>query len=239
MQGHPCACRENPAHPYRRLPRRGPSLRVQGEQSGRAPPRHACRAIPARAGRTSNEIAVETRREGHPCACRENLLLDTQCCVDGGPSLRVQGELIDTYIDPPPTRAIPARAGRTKGLCSPLAGPTGHPCACRENRLRRSSRLRQTGPSLRVQGEPPLSVQGVYATRAIPARAGRTLEAVRAMRPVTGHPCACRENLSPARATGTYVGPSLRVQGELGTTIRYVSPMRAIPARAGRTSGKA
>jgi len=91
------------------------------------------------------------------------------------------------------------------------------------------------GPSLRVQGELPRPCSMSLVTRAIPARAGRTLVLQLYHTVIAGHPCACRENPGILLHKDAPVGPSLRVQGEL--TMSDVTPnaIRAIPARAGRT----
>ena len=72
-------------------------------------------------------------KPGHPCACRENPSRVHSGIVQGGPSLRVQGEPPVRRQEKWPKRAIPARAGRTEVVSSFVIGNSGHPCACREN----------------------------------------------------------------------------------------------------------
>ena len=153
-----------------------------------------------------------------------------------GPSLRVQGEPRSDHSDDRTHRAIPARAGRTPGIASSGRQKKGHPCACREN-LHNDKQCRGiVGPSLRVQGEQEIEEGPVLGVRAIPARAGRT--ECQSIDPLCGpgHPCACREN-SYDPTTGQWTdGPSLRVQGEPMASTMPAQVVRAIPARAGRTS---
>ena len=111
----------------------------------------------------------------------------------------------------------------------------GHPCACRENPLREKTNGGVTGPSLRVQGEPTVARQPAAAGRAIPARAGRTPPSEYGYSGTAGHPCACRENNIRGCRRVVYLGPSLRVQGEPNVDPASRPPLRAIPARAGRT----
>ena len=72
--------------------------------------------------------------------------------------------------------------------------------------------------------------------RAIPARAGRTIKAYDSTKASSGHPCACRENVRVYVPEEWLVGPSLRVQGERLLAIGLWPLIRAIPARAGRTT---
>ena len=194
MKGHPCACRENPLGVSHEEPVQGPSLRVQGEPTGRDPETLKDRAIPARAGRTIQSAPLPVVFEGHPCACRENLLDLVKEVASYGPSLRVQGELAAIVVLLTAERAIPARAGRTgremgkKWLCE------GHPCACRENIPCYHQSMTWEGPSLRVQGELNMFLELFVAHRAIPARAGRTCTGISGSACMEGHPCACREN---------------------------------------------
>ena len=111
--GHPCACRENGRNHTPRKPGHGPSLRVQGERCKYFGTKSRNRAIPARAGRTSAEMARHPAVRGHPCACRENVMAISKNSNSNGPSLRVQGEPVVHAGPPDIPRAIPARAGRT------------------------------------------------------------------------------------------------------------------------------
>ena len=152
----------------------GPSLRVQGEPTFEHIASAIQRAIPARAGRTFRRPVFFFGLAGHPCACRENNKKRQELEREGGPSLRVQGELQVLPGSWRPRRAIPARAGRTAVTVSMRFRRAGHPCACRENVRRTPSDRKRHGPSLRVQGERGDGSSGTQSGRAIPARAGRT-----------------------------------------------------------------
>ena len=115
----------------------------------------------------------------------------------------------------------------------------GHPCACRENLINTKPAFARAGPSLRVQGEHPSTTRTTQASRAIPARAGRTYHCPLYLKTVTGHPCACRENPFTSIQRISVLGPSLRVQGEQIEAINRNSFRRAIPARARRTGQSA
>ena len=86
-----------------------------------------------------------------------------------------------------------------------------------------------------MQGERTTSDSSTRRIRAIPARAGRTPRRWRWPSRRTGHPCACRENVSRMGRIGCLRGPSLRVQGEPENLVSALKTARAIPARAGRT----
>ena len=132
--------------------------------------------------------------------------------------------------------AIPARAGRTLLLVLPAMDAQGHPCACRENMSNVRTICWTAGPSLRVQGEHQDASGYMKIKRAIPARAGRTRARSDVARPRMGHPCACRENVLGEWKELPTSGPSLRVQGEPLAHSRDIRRIRAIPARAGRTT---
>ena len=212
--GHPCACRENSRGRFSRHYRLGPSLRVQGELRSWMPIHGDKRAIPARAGRTLRDCISNRGIPGHPCACRENGPIVGRRRGLYGPSLRVQGEPCARRSTSVGIRAIPARAGRTKICWYHHAQTTGHPCACRENQNTNYDITLLGGPSLRVQGELRYTTYYLTTTRAIPARAGRTLAKPRNGPALTGHPCACRENDKRRYWPANEHGPSLRVQGE-------------------------
>ena len=152
-----------------------------------------------------------------------------------GPSLRVQGEQLLDNTRELRIRAIPARAGRTNTAKCTDSLLLGHPCACRENPRRHDANREFEGPSLRVQGELSSGRPMQIVIRAIPARAGRTVNPPGCFCVSSGHPCACRENYYSKKNRGRKRGPSLRVQGELCVGSLGSLGNRAIPARAGRT----
>ncbi len=241
--GHPRACGEN-HHPM-------------------TTPTPDERAIPARAGRTNGPIDSEgwdygpsprvrgelsrrrrhrSGRSGHPRACGENTMPTLTRPTIFGPSPRVRGELAAGFgmIDPTYGPSPRVRGEHAARASRPWV-VSGHPRACGENPLASASCL-----------------QGV---RAIPARAGRTIKPSIVTEPVVGPSPRVRGELHCFFSLYRYLfGPSPRVRGELRrrwwwcgwlaghpracgeNVIGHVAAApgsRAIPARAGRTTGLA
>ena len=135
----------------------------------------------------------------------------------------------------PPSRLIPARAGKTRGGSPTATVSTAHPRACGENDTGGGASLIAPGSSPRVRGKrargPP---QGPLAGL-IPARAGKTWSAGGPATRWRAHPRACGENLVCRRTSHTLAGSSPRVRGKPSGRSPGGRPPRLIPARAGKT----
>ena len=77
-------------------------------------------------------------------------------------------------------------------------------------------RIYTSGPSPRVRGELVFPRSLGSHQRAIPARAGRTIETPLHRTQLAGHPRACGENSKGPLASAVPDGPSPRVRGEPG-----------------------
>ena len=137
----------------------------------------------------------------------------------------------------PPSRLIPARAGKTRGGSPTATVSTAHPRACGENDTGGGASLIAPGSSPRVRGKrargPP---QGPLAGL-IPARAGKTWSAGGPATRWRAHPRACGENHPGVLLVGGRPGSSPRVRGKRVGGRVDGQGVRLIPARAGKTDG--
>ena len=150
---------------------------------------------------------------------------------------------------------IPARAGKTVRRRARSVRAPAHPRACGENSVSPISNAPARGSSPRVRGKPDSHGMGGVHGRLIPARAGKTVEAVRAYYNPRAHPRACGKTASTARTRAcspahpracgenspgraslvTTPGSSPRVRGKPTRSRPQGLPRGLIPARAGKT----
>ena len=213
------------------------------------------RLIPARAGKTSRSRCGPRSTGAHPRACGENGLDEWPGAPAEGSSPRVRGKLFVGALDQFGLRLIPARAGKTTCTTRRSVGAWAHPRACGENGIRKQPETRFRGSSPRVRGKPDSHGMGGVHGRLIPARAGKTVEAVRAYYNPRAHPRACGKTASTARTRAcspahpracgenspgraslvTTPGSSPRVRGKPTRSRPQGLPRGLIPARAGKT----
>ena len=176
---HPCGCRGD----RRDLPRKpdmvGAPLLVHGRQlhlRGSALP---WRRLPAGAGEIACLCWTMWRRRAHPCGCREDRLVMSPANTRLGAFLRVQGKLGCHLVFLRHERCIPACAGEAGRDYRTARPATAHPCVCRGDVNRSSSRRGPPGASLRVQGRQHRGVEPSLDRRRIPACAGETAKPCR------------------------------------------------------------
>ena len=93
----------------------------------------------------------------------------------------------------------------------------------------------ETGSSPRVRGKPVAEQAKEGDNRLIPACAGKTDDAMRALLHLRAHPRVCGENARPAGFTVPTVGSSPRVRGKPLILRTCPAPVGLIPACAGKT----
>ena len=255
-RAHPRACGEN--HLARSLSdgRGGSSPRVRGKRGVGDLVHGLVRLIPARAGKTSSLSHLGSARRAHPRACGENAVA-VRARVDGrGSSPRVRGKPIRHRPPPARRRLIPACAGKTVNG-STITFPSGaHPRVCGENAHLSSFCRPGRGSSPRVRGKPSGGVARAAGVGLIPACAGKTSPMAQAPasppahprvcgenrgvalagRRGGAHPRVCGENPSERRNSSNFAGSSPRVRGKLAPLMAPTTPLRLIPACAGKTS---
>ena len=134
---------------------------------------------------------------------------------------------------------IPARAGKT-GWGPLVPGATwAHPRACGENTTSSPHKSCLATSSPRVRGKPRAPGGTSFASRLIPACAGKTSS--RASSPPSGraHPRVCEENVIAGFIAAVRAGSSPRVRGKRWRRSCRRRRGRLIPARAGKTGDDA
>ena len=172
----------------------GSSPRMRGK------PRQACHCfaraglIPAHAGKTSLPTPEARRSAAHPRACGENTGPGQKTRTRPGSSPRMRGKPLIWASIVGKSGLIPAHAGKTSKLLSPLSSTGAHPRACGENVAFRSRFLQGGGSSPRMRGKRFRRVLAPGRVRLIPAHAGKTGVSSKLRRERSAHPRACGEN---------------------------------------------
>ena len=253
---HPRVCGENADEHFGVVLRDGSSPRVRGKRPPLGPDHSRRRLIPACAGKTCCGGATPSGWGAHPRVCGENAVA-VRARVDGrGSSPRVRGKPIRHRPPPARRRLIPACAGKTVNG-STITFPSGaHPRVCGENAHLSSFCRPGRGSSPRVRGKPSGGVARAAGVGLIPACAGKTSPMAQAPasppahprvcgenrgvalagRRGGAHPRVCGENPSERRNSSNFAGSSPRVRGKLAPLMAPTTPLRLIPACAGKTS---
>ena len=213
-EAHPRACGENQQGLQGALHRAGSSPRVRGKPGD--PPGQAARRrlIPARAGKTCSGGGPCSTTRAHPRACGENTGGAGTVRAPRGSSPRVRGKPHPPARGRAPARLIPARAGKTSGVPETWCSSTAHPRACGENQDENIVNLSKDGSSPRVRGKLARDQRQGRGDRLIPARAGKTANAVWAAPMMAAHPRACGENVAWTPLQMASQGSSPRVRGK-------------------------
>ncbi len=260
----------------------GPSPRVWGELFCVLPPPCSSAGHPRACGENAvAPLAIPSSLAGHPRACGENDFIPYKGQLGFGPSPRVRGERLHPVQGPTWLRAIPARAGRTVTAAPRVVVENGPSPRVRGELVASSSEIKScSGPSPRVRGEPIKTTletvttaghpracgENAYCacrpekiTRAIPARAGRTVgqhhcgavacgpsprvrgelvDQLRHRRHAPGHPRACGENPSGSTGSAARFGPSPRVRGEHSWPVTRLRCSPGHPRACGENAGE-
>ena len=147
----------------------------------------------------------------------------------------MRGKLRKATNDPPATRLIPARAGKTQSRRGVSTCAGAHPRACGENVVDGFEVEAHPGSSPRVRGKPCILEAAYQAGRLIPARAGKTVVGRGVSRKDGAHPRACGENAAMKASGKTGAGSSPRVRGKPMSGVSSQGEGGLIPARAGKT----
>ena len=211
---HPRACGENQCTSAKDVFTVGSSPRVRGKPYVGEQPALSRRLIPARAGKTQRVHHGFPWSRAHPRACGENCSRTSPHGHWAGSSPRVRGKPAFSRGFRCRGRLIPARAGKTRPWPGATRRRRAHPRACGENFAPRSIRHPTPGSSPRVRGKPNLPGRPSFASRLIPARAGKTPRVERRVLLLGAHPRACGENGHKEIMQIPGLGSSPRVRGK-------------------------
>ena len=235
---HPHACGENTTRYGCHPSNGGSSPRMQGKLERADGGGAGARLIPAHAGKTTLRSTCNSPSPAHPRACGENYRAAHSSAVNTGSSPRVRGKHRPTNTTLPPTRLIPARAGKTAGALLLFSPPSAHPRACGENCMAAVAAPMSQGSSPRVRGKLAAAWVAPARTGLIPARAGKTVRVGSTSTTSGAHPRACGENPRSRADVEQVTGSSPRVRGKRRRTRWGVCGRGLIPARAGKTPGQ-
>ena len=132
-------------------------------------------------------------------------------------------------------RNIPAYAGKTR--CSWWLGVGGaeHPRVCGENSYFTPNFIKSSGTSPRMRGKLRYWSASRVLLRNIPAYAGKTLASRMQTWESSEHPRVCGENAVKSLTAPGLMGTSPRMRGKPRLHLREPTPIRNIPAYAGKT----
>ena len=210
---HPRSCGADTSGSVRRsvadgsspLVRGGPSVEVGGV-CGR-------RLIPARAGRTAMRLFLKWWDTAHPRSCGADLTQAVDGASDAGSSPLVRGGPIPACPAHPPTRLIPARAGRTGRGCRRQSTAPAHPRSCGADVSHLCAALGLYGSSPLVRGGRDQPGPHPPRGRLIPARAGRTSHGRPVRHRAEAHPRSCGADSAHQQDTARESGSSPLVRG--------------------------
>ena len=214
----------------------GSSPRGRGKRRYGRTGQRADGLIPARAGKTFDCELSGIDSRAHPRAGGENGERDQVEHGGTGSSPRGRGKPPNVRRWAYGVRLIPARAGKTMMSMTEVVMDEAHPRAGGENALSDAPSLIECGSSPRGRGKHQPRNWRKPRGGLIPARAGKTSEAVRHTHTRRAHPRAGGENQTNRNTGGGELGSSPRGRGKLDTMSRGWTCTRLIPARAGKTS---
>ena len=155
--------------------------------------------------------------------------------VGAGSSPRVRGKHPACAFHCSGRGLIPACAGKTGMNTHGVPAKRAHPRVCGENISGALVIACVRGSSPRVRGKPTIANREDYASRLIPACAGKTMMKSPERWITWAHPRVCGENYNAMQQNANAAGSSPRVRGKLGFLDASCSPDRLIPACAGKT----
>ena len=117
-----------------------------------------------------------------------------------------------------------------------MTGRTAHPRSHGENEALAASDATDKGSSPLTRGKHVAGVRRGAGGRLIPAHAGKTSTASRALVGVSAHPRSRGENASAASSFCSFAGSSPLTRGKRRHARAHVDQSRLIPAHAGKTS---
>ncbi len=211
---HPRACGENRHRTKTVTPMLGSSPRMRGKHRAITEHTHKAGLIPAHAGKTTLFAPVKGSEEAHPRACGENSSASSVWLGQWGSSPRMRGKLTRTSWRRISSGLIPAHAGKTGERRHMRFVGRAHPRACGENIAPALDDITVAGSSPRMRGKRHRVAFTPYASRLIPAHAGKTTRQLWEHSQVRAHPRACGENQAVFENYVMPAGSSPRMRGK-------------------------
>ena len=131
------------------------------------------------------------------------------------------------------TRIIPTRVGTSCKLTSTPQGIQDHPHACGDKQRAALRAPLEQGSSPRVWGQDMLLDFIQSSLRIIPTRVGTSQAYNRQTGQMRDHPHACGDKISRTYSSGSVVGSSPRVWGQVSIVNCLFKLLRIIPTRVG------
>ena len=214
----------------------GSSPPVRGTPSKSAQLFLDSRFIPARAGNTALPSGSASIQAVHPRPCGEHQSTSDNAHYVNGSSPPVRGTPSPRTASSGIPRFIPARSGNTGRALRWARSPPVHPRPCGEHVTCLIRKESEAGSSPPVRGTQPGHLPRQVHRRFIPARAGNTWNARKAVRVSTVHPRPCGEHTRRHGLRRVGSGSSPPVRGTQPGHLPRQVHRRFIPARAGNTA---
>ena len=191
--------------------------------------------IPAHAGKTRSGITSWTSGAAHPRSRGENPPRLVCASSSPGSSPLTRGKLLLVLLDGVERGLIPAHAGKTIPLASPVVPGEAHPRSRGENVIVSVLADTKRGSSPLTRGKLQSWLSSTVANGLIPAHAGKTLALPWRIWGPSAHPRSRGENGFGGDAPACAAGSSPLTRGKQGVPRLLDWSFRLIPAHAGKT----
>ena len=214
---------------------KGSSPLTRGKRDVRTRQMPAVRLIPAHAGKTRGRKPAGRGGRAHPRSRGENASVRFRGLAALGSSPLTRGKRTHSSATSPPTRLIPAHAGKTQDLNLRPPGSGAHPRSRGENRDRADTTRPGPGSSPLTRGKRIIRSGDSTRRRLIPAHAGKTAYSFAAADARAAHPRSRGENARSRLSPPPVSGSSPLTRGKRARPISRLGTAGLIPAHAGKT----
>ena len=232
---HPRSRGENPTPARRPFAKSGSSPLTRGKHLDLTEVFTGGRLIPAHAGKTTRQPRSTQLHQAHPRSRGENFSLMKTLERARGSSPLTRGKRWPVACRTAPPRLIPAHAGKTRSSPWSPSPLTAHPRSRGENTYAGEDRNLALGSSPLTRGKLSTTTRGQLTTGLIPAHAGKTARLRVPLAARAAHPRSRGENNLADTVGQASAGSSPLTRGKPSMTATRRSPVRLIPAHAGKT----
>ena len=232
---HPRSRGENPLCRLSCGTQSGSSPLTRGKPASREDALAPVRLIPAHAGKTTPCLLASGRWAAHPRSRGENGCPQSGQCVCPGSSPLTRGKPSSTACLRRLSRLIPAHAGKTAARAGRRHLGGAHPRSRGENACCPHGRAPRTGSSPLTRGKHVYLGTAGFASRLIPAHAGKTRAESAQNQGKRAHPRSRGENGEGRWGRGFVGGSSPLTRGKRREPRALDCHDGLIPAHAGKT----